>query len=130
VEVSRVQGDVRRELERRLSPEFRNRIDDVVLFDPLTADDVRDITKKCLLDVERTIAKGGKTIEISDAAVELLATEGHSLAFGARFLKRVIDERIKLPMTMQWQAASHFRVRVAPQGLVVEAVSSTAAAAA
>jgi ATP-dependent Clp protease ATP-binding subunit ClpA len=129
VEVSRVQGDIRRELERRLSPEFRNRIDDIVLFAPLTADDVRNITKKCLLDVERTVAKGGKTIQISDEAVELLATEGYSLAFGARFLKRVIDERIKLPITMQWKAASHFRVRVVKQALVVEAVTSSAAAA-
>ena len=44
------------------------------------------------------------------------------MAYGARFLKRVIDERIKLPITMQWNDSSHFRVRVARQAIVVEAL--------
>src|SRR6266567_2755330 len=45
MEVDQVQADIRRELERRLSPEFRNRIDEVVVFAPLTTDDVRSIAK-------------------------------------------------------------------------------------
>jgi len=59
----------------------------------------------------------------------LIAAEGYSVAFGARFLKRWIDERIKLPITMNWNHGSHFRVRVARQAIVVEALSVPLAAA-
>jgi ATP-dependent Clp protease ATP-binding subunit ClpC len=129
VDVDQVRGEIKRELERRLSPEFRNRIDDVVLFTPLTTDDVRRIADDCLSELEATMAKAGKTIEIDDDAMDAIAAEGYSVAFGARFLKRVIDERIKLPITMQWNDGSHFRVRLARHGVVVEAVSVRLAAA-
>jgi len=68
-------------------------------------------------------------VEIDDDALELIATEGHSVAFGARFLKRVINEQIKLPVTIHWNDGSHFRVRVARQTIVVEAGSVRLAAA-
>jgi ATP-dependent Clp protease ATP-binding subunit ClpA len=116
-----VQSEIRRELERRLSPEFRNRIDDVVLFAPLTADDTRSIAKAYLSDLERTLAKAGKTVEIEGEALELLVRQGYNLTFGARFLKRVIDEQIKLPITMLWDDGSHFAVRAAKDAIVVEA---------
>ena len=48
VGVEQVQGEVMRELERRFSPEFRNRIDEVVLFAPLTHDEVREIARHYL----------------------------------------------------------------------------------
>jgi ATP-dependent Clp protease ATP-binding subunit ClpC len=129
VDVDQVQGEIRRELERRFSPEFRNRIDEVVLFAPLTADDVRGIAEGYLLGLEHTMAKAGKTIEIDHDVLDLVAAEGYSVAFGARFLKRVIDERIKLPITMHWNDGSHFRVRVEKQTIVVEADSVRLAAA-
>jgi len=123
VEIDQVQGEIRRELERRLSPEFRNRIDEVVLFTPLTPADVRRIAADYLAELLETLTKAGKTIEIDDEALDVIAVEGYSMAFGARFLKRVIDDRIKLPITMQWQEGSHFHVRVARQSIVVDAVS-------
>jgi len=129
VGVEAVQGEIRRELERRLSPEFRNRIDDVVLFAPLALEDVRHIAKRYLADLERTMAKAGKTIEIDDEALELIVAEGYSVSFGARFLKRVINERVKLPITMRWNDSMHFRVRVARQAIAVEADSVNGAAA-
>jgi len=55
VEIDHVQGEVRRELERRFSPEFRNRIDDVVLFAPLTLNDLRRIASGYLLEIERAV---------------------------------------------------------------------------
>jgi len=129
VGVEAVQGEIRREVERRLSPEFRNRIDDVVLFAPLALEDVRHIAGRYLADLERTMAKAGKTIEIDDEALELIVAEGYSLSFGARFLKRVINERVKLPITMRWNDSMHFRVRVARQAIAVEADSVNGAAA-
>jgi len=128
-EVDRVQSEVRRELERRLSPEFRNRIDEVVLFTPLTQDDVRRIATSYLSDLEEVLEKAGKTIEIDDEAMEFIAAQGYSLTFGARFLKRVIDDQIKLPITMRWNDGSHFRVSVAGEAIAIESVSTCLAAA-
>jgi hypothetical protein len=58
----------------------------------------------------------------------LLAREGYSVAFGAQFLKRVIDERIKLPITLHWNEGLQFHVCVAGQQIVVDAVSASARA--
>jgi ATP-dependent Clp protease ATP-binding subunit ClpA len=120
VGVEHVQGEVMRELERRFPPEFRNRIDEVVLFAPLTHDEVREIAKHYLQQVELTLGKAGKTIRIEPEALELIVQQGYSLAFGARFLKRVIDERIKLPISERWKEGSHFDVKAVAGAVVVE----------
>jgi len=120
VAVEQVAGDVRRELERRFPPEFLNRVDEVVLFSPLTHDEAREIAKHYLEQVTLTIAKSQKTLHIDDDALDAIVTQGHSLAFGARFLKRVIDERIKLPISVHWRESSHFHVRISRGGVVVD----------
>ena len=120
--VDQVRSEVMRELERRFPPEFRNRIDEVVLFAPLMLDEVREIAKHYLRQVKITLAGAGKTIQVEDAALELIVTQGYNLAFGARFLKRVIDERIKLPISAGWKDGSHFQVKVRDGEVVVEAL--------
>jgi ATP-dependent Clp protease ATP-binding subunit ClpA len=120
--VEHVQADVKHELERRFPPEFLNRIDEVVLFSPLTHDEPRRIAKRYLGHVHVTLAKSEKAMEIDDDALELIVTQGHSLAFGARFLKRVIDERIKLPISAHWQDNSRFHVRAKGSDVVVDVV--------
>jgi len=120
VGIEQVQGEVMRELERRFPPEFRNRIDEVVLFAPLKVDQVREIAKHYLVQVERALAKGRKTMTMTDEALELIVTQGYSLAFGARFLKRLIDERIKLPLSERWQEGSHFEVSVVDGAISVQ----------
>jgi ATP-dependent Clp protease ATP-binding subunit ClpA len=119
--VEQVQGEVMRELERRFPPEFRNRIDEVVLFSPLTHDEVREIARHYLARVELTLAKAGKTIQVDAEALEVIVREGYNMAFGARFLKRVIDNRIKLPISERWKGASHFEVKAIDGAVVVEA---------
>ncbi len=120
VGVDQVRCEVMRELERRFPAEFRNRIDEVVLFEPLTHDEVREIAKHYLAQVKLTLAGAGKTIQVDDDALELIVTQGYNLAFGARFLKRVIDERIKLPISARWRDGSHFQVKVKDGEVVVE----------
>jgi ATP-dependent Clp protease ATP-binding subunit ClpA len=129
VGVAQVQGEVMRELERRFPPEFRNRIDEVVLFSPLSRDEVRAITEHYIEDVRLTLAKAGKAIDVSPDALELLVTQGYSLAFGARFLKRVVDERIKLPISERWKDGTLFQVRVANGEVVVQPSSKLISAA-
>jgi ATP-dependent Clp protease ATP-binding subunit ClpA len=118
--VDQVQGEVMRELERRFTPEFRNRIDEVVLFAPLTHNEVRAIARHYLGQVHLTLAKVGKTIRVTDRALQHLVTRGYSLTFGARFLKRVIDERVKLPISERWKEGLHFEVDLKDGDLSVE----------
>ena len=118
--VEQVQGEIFRELERRFSPEFRNRIDEVVLFAPLAHDEVREIAKHYLAQVTVTLAKAGKTLQVEDDALELVVTKGYNIGFGARFLKRVIDEKIKLPISEGWKEGSHFMVKARDGEIVVE----------
>ena len=120
--LDQVQGEINRELERRFSPEFRNRIDQVVLFQPLTKDEVRHIALKYIEQVTATLKRWNKTIIIEPDALEKLVTDGYSLAYGARFLKRVIDDRIKLPLSQRWKEANSFRFTVADDQITLETV--------
>jgi ATP-dependent Clp protease ATP-binding subunit ClpA len=124
-----IEGEILRELERRFSPEFRNRIDEVVLFSPLTCGDVREIARHYLATVEQTLTAAGKRIQIDDEALKLLVSEGYSLAYGARFLKRVIDERVKLPISMRWRESGEFHVRTENGQLAVTLGSAEIVAA-
>jgi ATP-dependent Clp protease ATP-binding subunit ClpA len=108
-----------RELERRFAPEFRNRIDEVVLFSPLTVDEEREIASHYLAQLTETMAKEGKTIAIDRDALDAIAAQGYSVAYGARFLKRLIDERVKVPISAAWRDGSRFRVRLDKGEVVV-----------
>jgi len=118
--VQHVQADIRREVERRFAPEFLNRIDEVVLFSPLTPEEARAIAAQYLSTVSKVVGNAGRTFAIDDEVLDAIVTHGHSQAYGARFLKRVIDERIKLPISTNWHNA-HFHVRAADGDVVVDA---------
>ena len=115
-----IEGEVMRELERRFPPEFRNRIDEVVLFAPLTKPEVRQIAQLYLNDVASTLRARGKTLIVDDEAIDLIVEQGHSLAYGARFLKRLIDECVKLPISESWSAGQQFRVKAENGRVVVD----------
>jgi ATP-dependent Clp protease ATP-binding subunit ClpA len=115
-----VESEVMRELERRFAPEFRNRIDDVVLFSPLAKDEVREIAQHYLAKIEETLRVRRKTITIDPEALEALVEEGHSLAYGARFLRRVIDERVRLPLSQHWADGSNFHFKAENGRVVLE----------
>jgi ATP-dependent Clp protease ATP-binding subunit ClpA len=115
-----IEGEVMRELERRFPPEFRNRIDEVVLFAPLTKPEVRQIAQLYLAAVGETLRGRGKSLQVDDEALDMIVEQGHSLAYGARFLKRVIDECVKLPISERWSVGQQFRVRVDGDHIVVD----------
>jgi len=109
-EVKQIKGEVMKAAETRFSPEFRNRIDEIVVFSPLTMDEVRDIARLYLGKVKRNMERQGKLVEITEEAVNALTEKGFSPAYGARFLKRHIDQKVKLPITNQWKSAVRFMV--------------------
>jgi ATP-dependent Clp protease ATP-binding subunit ClpA len=121
VGIGQVQSEVMRELERRFPPEFRNRIDEVVLFSPLSKDEVRAIAKHYIAVLGDTLRRWNRVLTIQTEAVEAIVDQGYSLAYGARFLKRVIDDQIKLPISQQWREGSEFKVFVRDTRIVVEA---------
>jgi ATP-dependent Clp protease ATP-binding subunit ClpA len=108
VGVEQVQGEITRELERRFTPEFRNRIDEVVIFRPLTKDEVRQIALLQIAKIERALLRSGRSLSVTPEALEQLVTDGYSLAYGARFLKRAIEARLKLPISQRWAEGTHF----------------------
>ncbi len=105
-----IKKEVLKEAETRFSPEFRNRIDEIIVFSPLTMDEVRQIAKLYLEKTRHQMEHQGKSFRIAEAAVKLLTEKGFSTKYGARFLKRHIDEKVKLPITTMWKSGSRFSV--------------------
>jgi ATP-dependent Clp protease ATP-binding subunit ClpA len=120
VDNDQVKNDVMRELERRFPPEFRNRIDEVVVFSPLSHGEVREIAQHYVRDLEQTLDRWDRVLQVEPEAIELLVKQGYSLAFGARFLKRVIDDTIKLPISQRWKDGNQFHVLGRDGQIVVE----------
>jgi len=118
-DVNAIKGDVMKAAETRFTPEFRNRIDEIIIFSPLTMDEVRDIARLYLQKLTTSMERKGKVVEITEAAIDALTEKGFSPAYGARFLKRHIDQTVKLPITNQWKTAMKFIVDVENGAVVV-----------
>ncbi len=117
-----VKNEVLKAAETRFSPEFRNRIDEIVVFSPLTMDEVKQIAQLYLEKTRQQMKRQGKSFEFSEAAIDLLTEKGFSTQYGARFLKRHIDEKVKLPITSMWKTGSKFVVDVKDGEITVNAV--------
>ena len=85
-------------IKRLFTPEFRNRLDAVVAFKPLTPEVIRMVVQKFILQLEAQLADRHVTIESTDAAIDWLAKNGYDELYGARPLGRVIQEQIKRPL--------------------------------
>ena len=110
--IESVRGDVRRELERRFAPEFLNRIDDIVMFAPLTQDEAREIASMHVQQIAERLAAAGKTLTVSSEALDQIVREGHSVTQGARRLKRAIEEQIAMPLSDEWHEGRAFDVQL------------------
>jgi ATP-dependent Clp protease ATP-binding subunit ClpA len=104
--------------ENHFSLEFLNRLDELVVFSPLSGEEVEEITQRYLDLIRGQLAESGKELRFGPEAVRRLAEIGFSLKFGARFLKRKVDELVKIPITENWKAAQVFRLVIEKGGLV------------
>jgi ATP-dependent Clp protease ATP-binding subunit ClpA len=86
-------------IERLFSPEFRNRLDARLRFNPLSPAVMEQIVDKFIRELSAQLAEKNVTVELTPAARKLLAEKGFDPAFGARPLGRVIEEKIKRPLT-------------------------------
>jgi ATP-dependent Clp protease ATP-binding subunit ClpB len=98
-EVTRDQ--INRVLQSYFRPEFLNRIDEIVLFHPLTREHLTEIVGIQLRHVTQRLAERGFTLEVSEAAREYLAEVGYDPDFGARPLKRAIQRELQDPLALQ-----------------------------
>lgn len=87
-------------LRGQFRPEFLNRIDETIIFDRLSESDISEIVKIQLARVIKRLEAQGLDLDLSDAALEQLATEGYDPAYGARPLKRVIQNRLLDPLSL------------------------------
>jgi ATP-dependent Clp protease ATP-binding subunit ClpB len=94
-------NDVLSLLKQTVRPEFLNRIDEIVLFDPLSHDNLKQIVRIQFNHIKTLLAEQGVTIDATDEALVKLSEEGYEPAFGARPLKRVLQRRILNELSKQ-----------------------------
>jgi len=97
----RMKSDVMIEVERHFRPEFLNRLDELIIFNPLTHDDLKRIVHIQLEGVEQRLAERGITLELDETSIEFLITHGFNEDYGARPLRRAIERFIEDPLAEQ-----------------------------
>lgn len=85
-------------IEKMFPPEFRNRLDGIVMFNPLRPEVMGKIVDKFIIELDQQLSERGVRVEISPAAREWLAKRGYDEKLGARPLSRIIQESIKQPL--------------------------------
>ena len=88
-------------LKKRVRPEFINRIDDIVMFTPLNASEIKEIVGLQLKGVTKLLAKQGIVIDATEQAIDLLAKKGYDPQYGARPVKRVIQREVLNELSKQ-----------------------------
>ena len=116
-----VESHVMAELRRNFKPEFLNRVDDIIIFHPLSMDQIEHIVDLQLERLKQLLADRKITIELTPEAKRVLAEEGFDPAFGARPLKRAIQRFLQNPLAMsvldgRIKDGDHVRVTRAPDG--------------
>ena len=92
--VEQTRRDVIDLLRQQLKPEFLNRIDEIVMFEPLTEKDIEKIVEIQMTAIGKMLSHNGITLEYTDAAKRWIATAGYDAMFGARPVKRVIQREV------------------------------------
>jgi ATP-dependent Clp protease ATP-binding subunit ClpB len=118
-----IEDKVMAELKRHFRPEFLNRVDDVIIFQSLDEEDLARIVDIQLARLEKRLEQQQLTLDVDKAAKALLAKEGYDPQFGARPLKRAIQERLLNPLATQllegsFKPGDKIKVSVDGEGLV------------
>ncbi len=112
---------VREEIERAFNPEFLNRVDDTIVFHPLSREEIGEIVHILLKDVRARLEDEELTLKVSDAATEFLVDRGYDKKFGARPLRRAIQRYLEDPLSekilvAEFGAGADIEVDVDPDG--------------
>ena len=92
--LSDCRGEVLEVLKRTVRPEFLNRIDEVIMFEPLSQADIRDILKMQMRDLQEKLSENGVTLEFTQEFEDYMSTKGYEPAYGARPIKRLMQKEL------------------------------------
>ena len=81
-------------LKRTVRPEFLNRIDEVIMFEPLSQTDIRDILRMQMRDLQDKLSENGVTVEFTAGFEDYMSTKGYEPAYGARPIKRLMQKEL------------------------------------
>lgn len=87
-----------KEVHQHFKPEIINRMDDIVIFSPLSRENMKLITDKLINDLNRRLTDQHMTVEVTDAVKDWISEEAYEPQFGARPLKRFIQRHIETPL--------------------------------
>src|SRR5215510_3893792 len=116
---------VRDEIERAFNPEFLNRVDDIIVFHPLTLEQIGRIVHLMLKDVHTRLAEEGLKLRMTENALKFLIDKGYDEKFGARPLRRAIQRFIEDPLSekilgSEFARGDEIEVEVAADGQTLE----------
>jgi ATP-dependent Clp protease ATP-binding subunit ClpC len=95
----RLADKVKEEMQHVFNPEFLNRLDDVIVFHPLSREHIAQIVTILLKDVQSRLGDEELTLKLTDGATEFLVKNGYDVSYGARPLKRAIQRWIEDPLS-------------------------------
>src|SRR5690606_29651448 len=118
-------------LKKLFSPEFRNRLDAIIQFEPLDEQSVARVVDKLILELEAQLDKNHVTVELEPAAREWIAKRGYDRKMGARPMARVIQEHIKRPLAEELlfgklADGGHVRIDVSKDGETLQLIAEPA----
>ncbi len=100
-DVKESHSKIEKALKDAFRPEFLNRIDEVIMFSPLSMEDMRQIVELNMNEVEARLAEHGLKVKLTDKAKEWLATAGYDTNFGARPLRRALQKHVESPLSVK-----------------------------
>ncbi len=92
--LSECRAQVLEVLKRTVRPEFLNRIDEVIMFEPLSQTDIREILKMQMHDLQEKLGENGVAVEFTSEFEDYMATKGYEPAYGARPIKRLMQKEL------------------------------------
>ena len=92
--LSECRDEVMEVLKRTVRPEFLNRIDEVIMFEPLSQTDIRDILKMQMADIQEKLGENGVVVEFTAGFEDYMSTKGYEPAYGARPIKRLMQKEL------------------------------------
>ena len=98
-DVQRMRESVQENLKRAFRPEFLNRIDEIIVFDPLSQEQIVQIVGLMAKEVQTRLEERGITFELTEAACQWLSKEGFDPVFGARPLRRAVQRNVETPLS-------------------------------
>ena len=131
--MDRLRASIEEALKKTFRPELLNRIDEIVIFEPLTQEQIHQIVDLLLSEVQKRLDERDITIEASEAAREWLSREGFDPVYGARPLRRAVQRYVENPLSVkvlsgEFDSGDVVRVDAGPEGLTFGRVEAALAA--